>query len=257
MKCHAETKQKDAPRARGRRCKPLAGTLPATSKQPGTTGTGAPVTEHLRCRNAPAIRVVPRVTTSPLTRGRGFLSGGRNGMERAVRKRLRLSQYDYRQAGAYFVTICVDQRRCILWQNPVGAHRVRPEDLQAGRCLSAAGIAVDLAIRQIPEHYQAVRVEKYVIMPNHVHLLLSFQHIVDIQDGGRTLCAPTLSRVIKHLKECVTKQLGRPIWQKSYHDHIIRDERDFLQVWQYIDGNPAQWLEDSYYENEGNGGSSS
>lgn len=110
-------------------------------------------------------------------------------MERPARKRLRLSQYDYRQAGAYFVTICVDQRRCILWQNPVGAHSVRPEDLQAGRWLSSAGIAVDLAIRQIPEHYQAVHVEKYVIMPNHIHYCCPFS-IQRISRMAGAHCAP-------------------------------------------------------------------
>lgn len=175
-------------------------------------------------------------------------------MNSPKRKQLRLSAYPYQQAGTYFVTICVDKRRRILWQTPVGAHSVRPEGLQAAQVLSSTGMVVDHTIRQIPEHYQTVSVEKYVIMPNHVHLLLFLHPAENSQGSGRTLCAPTLSRVIKHLKESVTKQLGRPIWQKSYYDHIIRNEGDFLQVWQYIDGNPAKWLEDPYYVNENNGG---
>ena len=50
------------------------------------------------------------------------------------------------------------------------------------------------------------------------------------------------------MKEAVTKSVGFPIWQKSYHDHIIRDEADYRRIWEYIDNNPAKWREDCYYE---------
>ena len=62
--------------------------------------------------------------------------------------------------------------------------------------------------------------------------------------------APTLGRVMKQFKAAVTKQLGISIWQKGYYEHIIRDDQDFLRIWQYIDSNPAKWLEDKYYVNE-------
>ncbi len=81
-------------------------------------------------------------------------------------------------------------------------------------------------------------------MPNHVHLLLLIQR----EQGGRTLCAPTISLVIKQMKEAVTKAIGCPIWQKSFHDHIVRTEHGYAQIWQYIDTNPQNWRKDCFYE---------
>lgn len=83
-------------------------------------------------------------------------------------------------------------------------------------------------------------------MPNHIHLLLRIE-----ADNGRTVCAPTtkplVSRVVWGFKQYVTRQLGRSIWQKNYHDHIVRNEADYLRIWQYIDTNPTKWCEDCYY----------
>lgn len=81
-------------------------------------------------------------------------------------------------------------------------------------------------------------------MPNHVHLLLLIQR----EQGGRTLCAPTISLVIKQMKEAVTKAIGFPIWQKSFHDHVVRTEHGYAQIWQYIDTNPQNWHKDCFYE---------
>ena len=84
-------------------------------------------------------------------------------------------------------------------------------------------------------------------MPNHVHLLLQISSEVN----GRTLFAPTVDRVIKQTKGVITKQIGFSIWQKSFHDHVIRDEQDYLKIWNYIDTNPAKWQEDKYYNKTG------
>ena len=81
-------------------------------------------------------------------------------------------------------------------------------------------------------------------MPNHVHLLLLIQR----EQGGRTLCAPTISLVIKQMKEAVTKAIGCPIWQKSFHDHVVRTEHGYAQIWQYIATNPQLWHKDCFYE---------
>ena len=99
---------------------------------------------------------------------------------------------------------------------------------------------------QIPQHYPNVFVDKFVIMPNHIHMILTLR-----KDCGRTMCAPTsplsVSRIIRGMKESVTKAVGFPLWQKSYHDHIIRSAADYRRIWEYIDTNPAQWREDCYY----------
>ena len=164
------------------------------------------------------------------------------------RKANRLPTYDYAQSGAYFITICTRERQQILWADSnletvedVGAHSVRP---QRSPHLSQTGKVVEDAILQIHAHYPAVQLEKYAIMPNHVHLLLMIQR----EQGGRTLCAPTLSLVIKQMKENVTKHLGHSIWQKSFHDHVIRTQYGFEMIWQYIDTNPQNWHKDCFYK---------
>lgn len=165
-------------------------------------------------------------------------------MEPRERKKLRLTGYDYNQTGCYFLTICTKEKHPILWRR--GA-QCAPAD--GDLPLSEAGEAVQTAIFRIAEHYPHVSVEKYVIMPNHIHMILCV-------NNGRTLCAPTqssakgnlVSRVVKHMKESVTKSIGYSIWQKSYHDHIVRNDADYRRVWEYIDTNPLQWREDCYYE---------
>ncbi|MCL2760970.1 MAG: hypothetical protein FWD70_04910 [Desulfuromonadales bacterium] len=117
----------------------------------------------------------------------------------------------------------------------VGAHIVRPQ-------LSDIGKVVEKAIMNIPQIYKTVIIDRYIIMPNHVHIIT----IIDY-DHGRTLCAPTISRVIKQCKEYVTKQIGFSPWQKSFHDHIIRDETDYTRIAEHIENNPANWENDNYY----------
>ena len=79
--------------------------------------------------------------------------------------------------------------------------------------------------------------DKYCIMPDHLHFLL----FIDCDEDGRTQFAPTLSRVIKQFKGSITKQLGRPIWQKSFYDKIIDSEEGYCEAWRYIDENPLKY----------------
>ena len=99
------------------------------------------------------------------------------------------------------------------------------------------------AITAIPQHYPAYVVEHSVIMPNHVHLLLRIR----ADENGRPMVAPTISTVVAQLKGAVSKQIGTNIWQKSFHDHIVRTPADFEDIWMYIDSNPYRWAEDSLY----------
>lgn len=86
-------------------------------------------------------------------------------------------------------------------------------------------------------------------MPNHIHMILTLA-----EDRGRTMCAPThrptIPQIVHGMKEAITKTVGFPIWQKSYHDHIIRNEADYLRIWEYIDTNPIKWREDCYFKEE-------
>ena len=156
-----------------------------------------------------------------------------------TRRNIRLKGYDYSQAGVYFVTVCTKDHRPTFWEEsvPVGATCGRPP-------LSETGKTVDEEIVHLSAVYPNVWAEKYVVMPNHIHLLIC----IDGSEDGRTQVAPTISRIIKQFKGVTSKRCGQSLWQKSFYDHIIRDENDFLTRWNYIDTNPARWQEDQYCE---------
>ena len=154
------------------------------------------------------------------------------------RKHPRLKEYDYSQNGAYFVTMCTKGRECIL-SNVVGP------DAHIGPItrLSQYGEIVDVIICNTNNVYNDITVEKYVIMPNHVPMLLRI-------DANKTspmrASGPTIGMVIRAIKTLTTRRLGQSIWQDKFHDHIIRDEVGYLAHWQYIDSSPANWFEDEY-----------
>lgn len=174
------------------------------------------------------------------------------------RKHLRLSQYDYGQAGGYFITICTERKARTLCSigtvSPAGlssAGAGRPIHLSsvgaghpAGPVveLTEIGLAVDALIRGIPQAYPTVHVEKYVVMPNHIHLLLQIA-----QTGPAGCPAPTIPKIVGALKSMSVRRVGSPLWQRGYYDHVIRDQTDYLRIWNYIDTNPAKWAEDEYY----------
>ena len=151
------------------------------------------------------------------------------------RKQNRLPDYDYSTPGAYFITICTANRAKIFW-NTVGAAISRPNRLP----LSAVGQIVEQGIKQIPLHYPNISIDKYCIMPDHVHLIL---HIC-LPEDGRLIAAPTVSTVVGQMKRWISKQIGHPIWQKSFYDHGIRNQRDYDEIWTYIENNPLKcWSE--------------
>ena len=148
------------------------------------------------------------------------------------RKSPRLDNYDYSSTGAYFITICTLERRNYFWEN-VGATIGRPQDV----ILSHYGNIVDEAINNIPSIYPAVDVDRYVIMPDHIHLLL----IIRADEYGRPMVAPTMSRVVQQLKGYITKRIGSSIWQKLFVDHVIRNRQDYEEHVKYIYENPTKW----------------
>ena len=165
------------------------------------------------------------------------------------RKNLRLVSWDYSASGYYFVTICTKERGEILCRDlhtPCrGAHCAPAQQPTIQFPLSHIGEVVQNAICEIPRRYPSVFVDKYVIMPNHIHIILA---LTDVDYHGRALRAPTVSRLVNQMKGYVTKQLGFSIWQKSFYDHVIRDKEEYLRIWQYIDTNPLKWELDCYYD---------
>ena len=166
--------------------------------------------------------------------------------EQPKRKHMRLPEYDYNTAGAYFVTICTQDRKYVL-------RRVAAEIDQSRNCvgeglcalpqtrLTNIGAEVEEAILHI-NNYTQYSVDNYVIMPNHIHLLIT---ISEPAGGHRD---PPLQAVIGQMKSYTTRKYGKTLWQRSFYDHIIRDMNDYLAYWQYIDENPAKWELDEYHK---------
>ncbi len=123
----------------------------------------------------------------------------------------------------------------LLWKN-VGANCVRPLDQLP---LSKIGIVIENEIYKLNTVYENIKVDKYQIMPNHIHLIIFIYE----DSNGRTQFAPTISRIIKQFKGSITKQIGFSIWQKSFYDRIIRNENEYQSVWNYIHNNPLKYLE--------------
>lgn len=169
-------------------------------------------------------------------------------MELPKRKNTRLKNYDYSTAGAYFITICVHERRCLL-SDIVGANHDSPENK-----LTPCGNVVKEMIEQLPARF-GIEISKYIIMPNHIHLI-----IVIPCDNGRAIHESPLrysrsliSKAIGYLKMNSSKKIHQlhyegKIWQRSFHDHIIRGDEDYGKIWEYVDTNAMKWEEDCFYE---------
>ena len=141
------------------------------------------------------------------------------------RKQNRLSGYNYAENGAYFITICTNNKEKLLGSILEGT-TVLPASVQ----LSPLG--------QLAEKYllRIAQLDHYVIMPNHVHLILLLQQ-------------PSISvpQIIRSWKILVSKEAGYSVWQRSYYDHIIRNQSDYDRIRTYMEENPARWTSDDYY----------
>ena len=161
------------------------------------------------------------------------------------RKELRLQEYDYSQNGYYFVTICTKDRENLL-SRVVGGGVLDAPSVE----LSKYGKIVESRIEEINKVYSTKRIEKYVIMPNHVHFILVVNE-GEAQGPSRTP-APTRANesvpaFVSTLKRFTNRESGTMLWQRGYYDHVIRNEEDYLAVWQYIETNPVKWELDQYY----------
>ncbi len=164
---------------------------------------------------------------------------------RANRKRLRLPDFDYRATGAYFVTICTKGRRCLLWGEAAGADAVGDDaHIVPPDRLSDYGRVCDQYIHSMSVVYTGVSVDHYVIMPNHIHLLIRL-------DGAMWASPPTgIESIVRSFKTLVSKEIGVSVWQRSFYDHIIRNQEDYDQIAEYIMTNPMRWQMDSLYAEE-------
>lgn len=159
------------------------------------------------------------------------------------RKHPRLKQHDYSEPGAYFITVCTKNKIHIL-SRIVGRGDLTPPDV----VLTPVGMVVDHFTQTIPTAHPTVYMDAYVIMPNHVHMLLTIR---ERTNGGVGSPRPTIPGVVNGWKTMITKHLGHSIFQTSYYDHVIRGPRDYDEIFQYIQNNPAKWPHDQFYISDG------
>ena len=154
------------------------------------------------------------------------------------RKHNRLENYDYGKIGCYFVTLCTHNRQPIFQiENHVGNDQcvVPPKQNQI----------ISKWLKQTEIKYKNIKFEKYVIMPDHLHFIINIteQHIgCSLPDIMKFFKTMTTNEYIKEVKSNNLTPFKNKIWQKSYYDHIIRNQDDYNEVWEYIENNPAKWL---------------
>ncbi len=161
--------------------------------------------------------------------------------------------YDYSQAGAYFVTICIHSRQCLFG------------DAADGRmALNQAGWLVQQTWEQLPGRFPSVALDTFVVMPNHIHGVIAISGCpvgaglalpgepTGAAVQGTASSTPTLGDVIRAFKSVSAIQVnrllsrsGQPLWQRNYYEHIIREEDDLGRIRQYILDNPVKWPEDT------------
>ena len=168
------------------------------------------------------------------------------------RKSIRLKNFDYNSSGAYFLTICTENRRNILSRIVGGDVLDAPQSdvfyLPKRVELLNYGKIADEILNQLNNYYENIKVGRYVIMPNHIHIMLFVS-----ADGASRTSPPTrqhstVSRFVSTFKRFCNKEIGQNIWQNSFNDHIIRNQRDYDEHVKYIHDNPARWFFDELYK---------
>ena len=159
------------------------------------------------------------------------------------RKSPRLKEYDYNSTAIYFSTICVQHRKCLL-SKVVGTGVLDCPCVE----LTEYGRIAEKYIKQLNDFYNHISIEDYVIMPNHIHLVIYIR--MDGQSGTpvpTTKANSEYSKFISTLKRFCNKEYGYNIWQSRSHEHIIRDYRDYERIKTYIHENPLKWQFDELY----------
>ena len=145
--------------------------------------------------------------------------------DKPVRKSTRLNNFDYSTPNYYFITICTHNKKCIFGNY--------------GK--SMYGQIAAKEIESVQNHYSGVTIDKYVVMPNHVHM------IVVLTEGKSSL-----NQIIGQFKSGVSRKIHEInseicVWQRSFHDHIIRNQKEYEKIWLYIEANPMNWEKDCFY----------
>ena len=163
-------------------------------------------------------------------------------MKKKFRRRsIRLPGYDYSRTGCYFITICSFDREIIFGKIADG-----------NTVLSEIGIISAKYLEQIPNHFENVFVDEYVVMPNHIHIIITIlndvgvQNIEPLQNKYQNIIPKSIGSIVRSYKASVTRWCKSNgfeefKWQRNYYEHIIRNDEDFFRIREYIRNNPLQW----------------
>ncbi len=166
------------------------------------------------------------------------------------RSSIRLQGYDYRQAGFYYVTICCYQRQCLFGEIVNGV--MQP---------NLMGETVVAVWNRLTQHFPFIELDAFVLMPNHVHGIIVIQErqinlgVEESQVNNASLPRGTqsgsLGAIIQNFKSVSKRRINRfaqnklTIWQRGYHEEIIRNEKAYENIRKYILENPLKWEEDA------------
>ena len=159
------------------------------------------------------------------------------------RKHPRLDHYDYSSLGAYFVTVCTQNRRCLL--SRIVGRGLAPAEIQ----YTAYGQIAKDQLWLLEQRFPSLKIDQYVIMPNHIHMILVLEEAAGVNPR------PTITNIVCAYKSLVTRQcmLLQPIdklFQTSFYEHVIRGREDYNEIAEYIVNNPKKWELDSLYSKE-------
>ena len=157
------------------------------------------------------------------------------------RKHPRLNNYDYSSAGAYFITLCTQDRQCIL--SHIVGRGLAPAEIE----YTEYGKIAESELLALEKRYSFISIPYFCIMPNHIHLILT----LDNKAAGASP-RPTVMDIVCAYKSLTTRKCMqyRPIeklFQASFYDHIIRNQQDYDDIAQYITENPLRWEQDQFY----------
>lgn len=159
------------------------------------------------------------------------------------RRLIRLKNYDYSQAGAYFITLCIQHRECVLG-----------EIIDRNMHVSPVGENVFLQWTNLPQRFSGLELDVFVVMPNHFHAIISINPLGQGAVLGAASGAPTVGKILRAFKSIsaiegnrLLNRSNQSFWQRNYWEHVIRNEEELMTLRQYILNNPAQWELDSLY----------
>ena len=151
------------------------------------------------------------------------------------RKIVRLSCYDYRETGYYFITICTHLKICRFWDHG---------------SINPCGQLISRRVQALPLRFPSLELDQAAVMPNHVHLLFYLQRqehisVTKIMNWFKTV---TTNDYIRGVRAGIFQPYQDRFWQRSFYDHVVRDEQDLQYIREYIVNNPIKWNLDRYYE---------